>query len=260
MNKKDIIKNTYYSNWADNFGYPIAWYLLQFIKKFDFITPNLVSLFSFGLFMFGSFSLFLDYPFHLYIGAILIILGYIGDDIDGQLARVKKMGSVFGDFLDKVLDVLKIYIITASLSYAVFLQTNNPLFIFLGFTACFFFNFRYYIKLETMFGKTDREKDYLDKSSLIRNQTIDNLDKTLEENSKTFTGKMKNFFIMNRTFLFVDEAEIAVIVSIGAIFNRLELSLWILVIAQVLWGFYRFYERGNQVNSNSDKLYLPMRK
>ncbi len=148
-----IIKSTYYSNWADIFGYPLAFILMNQLKKIKFLTPNMVTLFSFGLFLFGGISLFINYPFHQIIGGFLIFCGYIGDDIDGQLARATGKSSNIGDFLDKVLDIFKIFIVNASLSYAVYLKTNNILYIYLGFVSAFFFMIRYYIKLETMFAR-----------------------------------------------------------------------------------------------------------
>src|SRR5258708_5038305 len=138
-----VIKSSYYGNWADIFGYPLANILLQIIKNLKFITPNAVTWFSFLIFTAGCLSLFVQYPMHLYFASIGIFLGYIGDDLDGQLARERNMSSNYGDFLDKVLDVLKFLIIFFFFSLAFFLKIYNVLFIYLAFAACFFFILRY---------------------------------------------------------------------------------------------------------------------
>ncbi len=255
-----IIKSTYYSNWADIFGYPLAFIIMNQLKKISFITPNMVTLFSFGLFVFGSASLFLNYPYHLILAAFLIVSGYIGDDIDGQLARATGKSSNIGDFLDKALDILKIFTINASLAYAVYLQTGNILYIFLGFISAFFFMFRYYIKLEAMFSRITKDEKYLEKSSQRQNEKEAELYEYLSKLKQTIPGKVQAVLVRNRTILLADEAEFAVFTGIFAIINRLDLALWYFAISQVTIGFFRFYERGNQINSNSSKLFWPLRK
>lgn len=260
MDKKDIIKNTYFSNWSDTFGYPIAYALTKHIAKVKYITPNIVTVFAFLLYTLGCLSLFIKYPLHNYFAASLIFAGYIGDDIDGQLARYKNLISKTGDYLDKVLDVLKIYIITLSLSWAVYLNTNNILHLILGFTCCFFFLFRYYIKLETMFSKINDEPGYLKKSARVRSSLISRLAQNEKKLSGNISGKLKLLWQKNRTLLFLDEAEIAMITALGSIFNRLELSLIIITVFQIAIGVWRFYERGIQLQKSSPNLYRPMRK
>lgn len=220
----------------------------------------MVTLFSFGLFTFGSISLFLNYPYHLIFGALGIFFGYIGDDIDGQLARATGKSSNIGDFLDKVLDIFKIFIINASLSYAVYLQTDNIISIYLGFISAFFFMIRYYIKLETMFSRISKDDEYLRKSSAKQDEKEKELFEYLGEMKKTPLGKIKAVLIRNRTLLWFDEAEFAVFIAIFAILNRLDLALYLFAGAQIIIAFWRFYERGTQINRNSDKLLWPLRK
>ena len=151
--RRNAIEPPYFSNWADLFFPPIANRVLPFVSGFNWIKPNTVTLFSFSLYVLGCFFIFVDVPNHLIYTSILLPIAYIGDCLDGQLARTKKLSSDIGNYLDKVLDVLKIYIITISLAYGAYLIGNNPINIFLGFTACFFFNFRYYLKLETIISQ-----------------------------------------------------------------------------------------------------------
>lgn len=255
-----VVKSKYYSNWGDLFGYPLAYKLMFFIARIDFLTPNVVTIISFLLYALGSIFLFLSFPYHLYFAAFLIIAGYIGDDLDGQLARYKNLSSSIGDFLDKVLDVLKIYIITISLSIAVYLKTDNVLYLLLGFTACFFFNFRYYIKLETMFSRINSDPQYLLRSAQKRKALESAIEKKYAKSPKTFLETLKVLWHKNRTIFFVDEAEFAIFTAIGAIFGKLEWTLWILAISQALLALWRFYERARQLNVSSSKLLLPMRK
>ncbi len=263
MTKKNhygVIKASYFANWADMFGFPIASSLLPIVARISFLTPNVISILSFLLFTLGSLSLFLIYPYHLFVAALLLFAGYIGDDLDGQVARIRKLSSTLGDYLDKVLDVLKIFILTSSLSYAVYKETDNIIFIFLGFAACFFFNYRYYIKLETVFSKTSRDQQYLENSAMKRKEIEEQLDEKFESLSKTLSGRLHALWLKHRLLFMVDEAEFVIITAVFALINRLGLALVILAVSQMVLAFYRVIERGYQLHSDSENLLKPMRK
>jgi len=255
-----IVEPPYFSNWADQFFPKIANKILPYILPYNWITPNLITIISFIIYTFACLSLFLEFPFHLLISALLLPIAYIGDCLDGQLARTKKNFSELGNYLDKVLDMLKIYIITGSLSYAVFLQSHNILHIYLGLTACFFFNFRYYIKLETIFAAISRDPEYLQKSKAKRESLYEDLNEIYSNLKKTPLGRLKLFWLKNRTLFFVDEAEFVVITSLGALLNQLTLALWIISISQLAISIFRFSERANQTATKSSRLLWPMRK
>ncbi len=256
----EVVKASYFANWADIFGFPIASRLLPLVTSIPFLTPNVISILSFLSFTIGSISLFLIYPYHLIVAAFLLFAGYIGDDLDGQVARIRKLSSTIGDYLDKVLDVLKIFILTSSLSYAVYKDTHNGVFIFLGFAACFFFNYRYYIKLETVFSKTSRDSQYLENSGRKRKEIEELLDEKFEKLSKTFSGKLHALWLRHRLFFMVDEAEFVIITAVFALIDRLGLALIILAVSQIILAFYRVIERGYQLHSDSENLLKPMRK
>ena len=59
LTKKTIIEPPYFSNWADLFMPKIANMILPFASEFKWITPNIVTLFSFFLYVLGLFSLLL---------------------------------------------------------------------------------------------------------------------------------------------------------------------------------------------------------
>lgn len=253
-NNPKVIKSTYYSNWSDIFGYPLAFSITNKIKRIKFLTPNMVTLIAFSLFSFGSISLFLDYSYHLFLAAFFIFAGYIGDDIDGQLARARNMQSKTGDFLDKVLDVFKIFIISSSASYKAFLDTGNFYFIFLGMSAGFLFMIRYYIKLETMFSRINADPAYLEKSAEVR------IKKEEEIIQKTKDFSLKALIIKHRIFFWMDEAEIALIIAFSALIDKVALGILFLAITQFIITLWRFFERLNQIKSDSERLLWPLRK
>ena len=81
-----------------------------------------------------------------------------------------------------------------------------------------------------------------------------------EKLSATFLGKIKLFWLKNRSIFWVDEAEFVIFTSIGAILNKIELVLWVLAVSQVLIAFWRLFERGYQTHKSKDRLLDPMRK
>lgn len=258
--QKSVIEPPYFSNWADLLFPKMANMILPYVSGINWITPNQVTLFSFFLYVLGCLFIFIDVPHHLLYSAILLPIAYIGDCLDGQLARTKKLSSEIGNYLDKVVDVLKIYIITICLSIYAYETTQNVLYIYLGFTACFFFNFRYYLKLETIFSQFNKDPEYLVKCSARRLELYQEKGALYAELSTSFSGKIKLFWLKHRSIFWVDEAEFVVFTSIGAVFNQIELVLWVFAISQTLIALWRLFERGYQTHKATEQLLDPMRK
>ncbi len=258
--KKNVIEPPYFSNWADLLFPKIANLILPLVSRFKWITPNIVTLFSFFLYVLGCLFIFIDVPNHLLYTAILLPVAYIGDCLDGQLARTNNLSSEIGNYLDKVVDVLKIYIITISIAVYAYNTTQDVLYIYLGFTACFFFNFRYYLKLETIFSQFNKDPGYLKKCSERRRQLYEIKEAQYAELSTRFSGKIKLFWLKHRSIFWVDEAEFVVFTSLGAIFNQMIFVLWVLAISQLLIAMWRLFERGYQTHKATDQLLDPMRK
>ena len=81
----------------------------------------------------------------------------------------------------------------------------------------------------------------------------------LLENYNSEKG-LKSIWLKNRMIFFIDEAEFVVLTSLFALIDRLDLALWILAVSQVLIAFWRSFERGYQLHTNSKNLLKPMRK
>ncbi len=260
-NSKDlVVKNLYFSNWGDNLGYPLAFAVLPYVAKIPGVTPNLVTILSFFLYLTGCLLLFINVPHHLSIAGIFIILGFVGDDLDGQLARYKKMHSDIGSFLDLTLDVLKIFIISLSLGYAVYLQSQQIIHLFMGFASCFFFFFRYYIKLETIFAQILKDEKYLEKSLSKRAKLISQMNNGILKHSTSFIQSVRKFVFQHKLIFVLDEAEFAILIGVFAFLNRLDIALYIFAFGQFVWAIYRWVERGYQIHTNSPRLLWPMRK
>ncbi len=133
-----------YSRWVNR---PLGRHLAAFAFKFG-LSPNQVSLISAACSMGAIIALTLvapSWPVDVVIAAGLL-LGYALDSADGQLARLKGSGSTVGEWLDHVLDALKIASFHAAIAIAWwrFFHLSHPglLLVPLGFgivSSVFFF-------------------------------------------------------------------------------------------------------------------------
>ncbi len=96
------------------------------LKMYKEVTPNQVSLLSFAV---AALSAFLFFLYHPVIGAIFIQLSSILDGCDGEIARLKKMGSGLGGFIDAILDrYADALILSGMFFYSLVMLSNDELF------------------------------------------------------------------------------------------------------------------------------------
>lgn len=248
----------YFSNWIDNFISPLAGKIVPYVSKISFITPNLITLFSFFLYLLGSFFI-IFYPNKLLIITVFFF-SYLFDCLDGQLARYLKKTSEIGAFLDTVFDYLKFYFLFLAISLVVYFKNNNFLFIVMGLSAAFLFGFRFYIKYRIMFIQLKKDKNYLEKSLKRENYLFKIIDERIKKNDRSFFGKIINFFDVNRHILRLDEGEIILFSVIGFVLDRLDVFLIIMFVLQVFWSIFRIFQRGYQLVFDQKKLLDPLLK
>lgn len=224
------------------------------------MTPNTITVLSFLCYVVACVLLVWVVPFHLMTAGVLFFIGFVLDDLDGQVARTRKLSSPIGDYLDKTLDVLKIFTLTISLGIAVYFDTKNAIYIVLAFIACFFFMYRYYIKLETMFGQISLDPKYLEKSQNKREHLTQKYDQMHANLQSTWTGKLTSFWHTHKLIFFVDEAEFAIFTAIGAVLNQLKIVIWILALSQIVIGIYRFFQRAHMLKTKPESFINPLRK
>lgn len=133
FNKKNTIK---YSDFISNYFYQqIAFYITCFLVKTK-ITPNIVTIIS--LFV-GIISAIFVYYQHFILAILFLNFSFILDCVDGQLARVKKLESDFGMWLDNISDRIVENSIILSIGY---LYISNK-FLISGIIFLIFINMLY---------------------------------------------------------------------------------------------------------------------
>lgn len=84
---------------------PVGFVLLHALERFDFITPNRITVLGFLCFLGASF-LILQSPSSIPAISALLFARLVFDDFDGMLARARRASSHFGSYLDKITDVI----------------------------------------------------------------------------------------------------------------------------------------------------------
>jgi hypothetical protein len=90
-------------------------YVTYFIANYTSLTPNQVTLISFILAIISGVAFWFGY---FILGAFLYQLSYIFDIVDGSLARIKKISSAYGAFLDVFTDWIKAPLLMVILLYS----------------------------------------------------------------------------------------------------------------------------------------------
>jgi phosphatidylglycerophosphate synthase len=111
---------------------PVAIRLVRWWARYQWITPNRVTLGAFilGLGAAGAFA----QGSHgwLIIGALLYHVSFVLDCVDGKLARVRGTGSVFGLWLDFIFDRLLVLICATALMGGQYARTHQVIYLVLG--------------------------------------------------------------------------------------------------------------------------------
>ncbi|MFC1656450.1 CDP-alcohol phosphatidyltransferase family protein [Patescibacteria group bacterium] len=198
-----IMKKDYYPFFERVFYRPIANFLTPKIALF-FRSPTMLNVLGFligilGIYMIG----FGDYWCRV-SGAGILLISYIFDCIDGQLARGFKMENGFGALLDTSLDSIKESLIFFALAWSYYSQTNDY-YIFLYLLIVLF--------AQRMFGRTLPRYQLLFEVGVekIKNNTLLEFPKLLRPIAFLFSESYRS-------------GTIWVIVFLGVISNQIKLT------------------------------------
>jgi phosphatidylglycerophosphate synthase len=117
--------------WAMLFVLPLARRLSLFVINRTSLTPNAITLGAFAFIPFAAAGYASGSYYGLLCGALCFEINYLFDCIDGTVARVKKLGTPLGTYLDPALDRWRIVIVTVALAYGQFQATGNLLIVYL---------------------------------------------------------------------------------------------------------------------------------
>ncbi|MDI6103203.1 CDP-alcohol phosphatidyltransferase family protein [Actinoplanes sp. NEAU-A12] len=122
---------------------PLASRLVRLVAPYRWITPNVLTLIA-SIFGFGAAACFaVGDRWALVAGGILFHISFVVDCMDGKIARLNGTGTMFGQWLDFVLDRVRVFFIALALFGGQYAKTHDVAFLWLMAVAIFLDLFRY---------------------------------------------------------------------------------------------------------------------
>lgn len=186
---------------------PLAARLVVPVANHTSITPNQISVlaFLFGLFAAGFFLR--GDPLSLALGALFFHLSFILDCMDGKIARLKGTGSVFGMWLDYMLDRFRVVICSVALMSGQWLATEQASYLFLALFIIFLDSLRYMdalqlYKLRQVMRKRVRRERIREEPMLEEEENVQEItqENAQEETAATVDRNPSPSVDLNQTF------------------------------------------------------------
>jgi len=233
--------------WSSFVTSPLAIVFNYVVVDIKWLTPNLITLFSFITALASVVFIIIGGFINFIIAAVLIHLSHILDCMDGQMALYRGVSSKYGSYFDKLTDQIQVTLWFGAIGYAAYAQSQNVLPVFLAFIGVAFYSLRGYTKYVAIYTEMCDDKEYLEKSS----QKVSEIEKKIEERAGIGHGFLANlrwFIGEQQKILSFDEGVFIFMLSFALIFNVIIPMLWIFAISQVFYGIYRGWIRGYKLH------------
>ena len=102
----------------------ITWILANYTN----VTPNMV---SFSVLIFGIGAGYAFYKGYMILGAVLCLLRYAGDAVDGAIARLKKTENKFGAYMDNYMGMISGLPLMLGFGYGQLIRTGDGIWLIL---------------------------------------------------------------------------------------------------------------------------------
>ncbi len=122
---------------------PIASRLMVPLANYTRITPNQLTLSAFVIGLIAAYHFYQGTYYSLAVGAVLYHLSFTLDCMDGKLSRLKGTGTVFGAWLDYILDRTRVAICAFSLMLGQYHQSGEVFYFYLAALICLLDSIRY---------------------------------------------------------------------------------------------------------------------
>jgi len=235
--------------WSSFITSPLAILINYFVVDYKWLTPNLITLFSFIIAIIATGFIVIGGSENFIIAALLIHISHILDCMDGQMARYRNTLSRSGSYFDKLTDQIQVIIWFSAVAYAAYLQTQTVLPLFLAFSGVSFYSLRGYLKYVTIYIEMRDDRECLIKK--LRENINEEKDK--KENAELGYGVSGNllWFIKEQRKIFAfNEGVFIFMLSTSLIFNIFVPMLWVFAISQIFYVIYRSWQRGYQMVYN----------
>ncbi|MFQ6677773.1 MAG: CDP-alcohol phosphatidyltransferase family protein [Fidelibacterota bacterium] len=217
--------------WTSTIGDPLSWLILTLIGDWKWVTPTGITILSFFAKLLPA-ALMLTNERHLVISAaILLQIGQVLDSMDGNLARYRKETSIYGGFLDRILDGIGFIFVSSGLAYYAFINGADAYYLLLGPMAAAFYLVVCYIYWSIAY----EEQKHIGTGKKIQpGKNVKSL-KDIPTWKYILKGQKKIFLFNQADFYFW--------IGFGLIFEIPEFSLWLLFLVLLKKMFSRVIKR-----------------
>ena len=224
--------------WSSFVTSPLAIVVNYFVVDIKWLTPNLITLFSFVVAIIASLFIVAGGTINFFVAALLIHLSHVLDCMDGQMARYRKTMSISGAYFDKVTDQIQVTLWFGAIGYAAYAQSQQILPVFLALIGIAFYSLRGYVKYVTIYTEMSRDNAYLEKETSTA--------KKRETAKPRFDviASLQWFAREQRKFFSFDEGVFIFMLSLALVLNQLTTMLWVFAISQTAYGLFRGWQRG----------------
>nr|WP_223874102.1 CDP-alcohol phosphatidyltransferase family protein [Salinispora vitiensis] len=146
MTVADVQARTYKARdswWTIFLVDPLASRLVWLVARYPWVTPNRLSVAALLLGIGAAAAFVPATPGWLIVGAVIFHLSFVVDCMDGKVARLNGTGSLFGAWLDYILDRVRVLICTIALMGGQYARTGDVTFLVVGGAIVFLDMFRY---------------------------------------------------------------------------------------------------------------------
>lgn len=228
--------------WSSFVTSPLAIAVNYAVADIKWLTPNLITLFSFITAIISALFIIAGGTTNFIIAAILIHWSHVLDCMDGQMARYRNITSLAGNFFDKLTDQLQVSIWFGSVGYAAYAQSQNVQPLLLALTGVVLYSLRGYSKYVTIYLKMSIDNKYLKKVEQMTSDSarekglVAGLGFGIIANLRWLVGEQ-------RKFLAFDEGVFIFMLSLALIINSLTPMLWVFAISQFAHCLVRTWQR-----------------
>ncbi|MCH9030386.1 MAG: CDP-alcohol phosphatidyltransferase family protein [Bacteroidetes bacterium] len=161
--------------WSSFVTSPLAIAVNYVVVDIKWLTPNLITLFSFITALASVVFIIIGGFINFIIAAVLIHLSHILDCMDGQMALYRGVSSKSGSYFDKLTDQIQVTLWFGAIGYAAYAQSQNVLPVFLAFAGVAFYSLRGYTKYVAIYTEMCDDKEYLEKASKKVSEILQNI-------------------------------------------------------------------------------------
>ncbi|MEU4556872.1 CDP-alcohol phosphatidyltransferase family protein [Actinoplanes sp. NPDC023936] len=122
---------------------PLASRLVRLVAPYRWITPNVLTLLATVIGVGAMVFFAIGDRWALAAGALMFHLSFVVDCMDGKIARLNGTGTIFGQWLDFVLDRVRVFFCAVALFGGQYVQTDNVAYLWMMSVAVFLDLFRY---------------------------------------------------------------------------------------------------------------------